>query len=66
MVWQNDNVCVCVCVCVRVHVWCFIWFKGEVGYVRILEVFQKLSELLSCLVECPPHPLFTICHLCFH
>lgn len=49
-----------VCVCV-------LWFEEDMEeYVCILEVFQKLSELPYCLVEFPPHPLFTICHLCFH
>lgn len=43
-----------------------MWFEEEVEYVYILEEFQKLSELPHCLVECPPHPLFTICHLCIH
>lgn len=36
------------------------------GYMCILEVFEKLSELPCCLVECPPCVPFTICSLCFH
>lgn len=48
---QNEYLLVLECVSV-----CFLWFEGEVGCEYVLEVFQKLLELLHCLVDRPPTP----------